>query len=283
MDNVLVTGSNGFIGRHLVKSLISNSINVICFDSDVREKKNFDRFKDTKIGTIFHLAGISRYASSNEEHFRMSSTNVDGTQNSLDFARSKKCRIVLFSSYLYGVPIYNPVDENHPLSPHNDYAMSKKHMEDIACRYKKDFGVEVIILRLFNIYGPGQKSGYLIPDTIDRITKNTRVRIKNEDSCRDFLFIDDLVSLLMIIVRSTKKDEFIFNVGAGKSYSVDMVTKTISTHLSKTPQYEYINGKDLIKGTVANINRVKNVYGWTPNWKIEEGIKSVLKYEGLVT
>ncbi|HSN49645.1 MAG TPA: SDR family oxidoreductase, partial [Bacteroidales bacterium] len=166
---ILVTGSEGFIGKALIARLLASGHTVTGFDApegDIAEKGILDNLKDTGIGYVFHLAAKTFVPESWNNPFDFYRVNLLGTTNVLEFCRATGAGLSYISSYLYGTPGYLPVDEKHPLKAHNPYSHSKIVAEE-TCRYYRDqFKIPVTIFRPFNIYGPGQDQRFLIPKII---------------------------------------------------------------------------------------------------------------------
>ena len=129
MKNIAVTGSSGFIGRHLVNTLIGNNFNVIELDID----KGFNLYlieentqRIPKFDVIVHLAAKSFVPLSlkNPKEFYYHNFNI-ALGSAWELARKNNAKVILFSSYLYGEPEYLPIDEKHPFNPHNPYGHSK--------------------------------------------------------------------------------------------------------------------------------------------------------------
>jgi UDP-glucose 4-epimerase len=143
--------------------------------------------------------------------------------------------------------------------------------------YYRDFKLPVIILRPFNIYGPGQKEPFLIPSIISQ-ARQGKIILNDERPKRDYIHVSDIVSA---IVKSIEKDEselLKINLGTGESYSVEEVVNIVNSifgndldvmYLKKYRQAEVLN-------TVANINLANKELGWLPEIKIESGLKEII-------
>ncbi len=276
---ISVTGSTGFIGSHLVKALVKDSYLV----KEVSTSTGIDLSQKESIGklgnfdVIVHLAAKSFVPYSFENPLDFYQNNIISTLNVLEAARLNNAKVVFISSYLYGPPKENPVDENHTLNPHNPYAQSKLICESLCEGYYRDFKLPVIILRPFNIYGPGQKEPFLIPSIISQ-ARQGKIILNDERPKRDYIHVSDIVSA---IVKSIEKDEselLKINLGTGESYSVEEVVNIVNSifgndldvmYLKKYRQAEVLN-------TVANINLANKELGWLPEIKIESGLKEII-------
>ncbi len=238
-ETVLVTGSDGFVGRHVVTALRNSGYTVYEFDrrdGDIATAElSYDR-----LDHIIHLASMVYVPLSWENPYPFYRTNVLGTVNVLELCRRTGCRLTYISSYIYGTPQYLPVDENHPVDPASPYNHSK-FMAEEACRfYAGTFNVPVVIFRPVNIYGPGQNPDFLIPFIINQITdpSSKQVEVKDLRPRRDYLFIDDFTNALL---RSFTLDGFhIFNLGSGKSVSVEEIIATVMQQSGLNKEYRVI-------------------------------------------
>ena len=239
---VLITGANGFVGRHLVNALreIDSSVTLLKDINgnslDIRKKNLIKSSLDylSDVDVIYHLAAIASVNSSYENPHDTYETNVLGTLNILELCRLYDInKIVYASSYVYGKPHYLPIDENHMTNPTNPYSRSKLIGDELCKSYHEDFGIECIVLRPFNIYGPGQRSDFLIPMIISCI-KSGEVIVRDPEPKRDFIYITDMIDAY-IRAGEYEGDFDIFNIGYGESYSVkEIIEKIIKLHGSET-------------------------------------------------
>ena len=161
MKKVLVTGATGFIGKALVKRLRKESCQVFEFKSNVLNPRNFLKFK--KIDTVFHLAGIVGYANAKKNIALAYKTNITGTLNVLEFCRRQKSKLVFPSTFVYGPPFDKIKKETDRAQPTNFYTHSK-YLAELFCQaYAGKYGLNIVIARASNAYGPNQPKQYIIP------------------------------------------------------------------------------------------------------------------------
>jgi nucleoside-diphosphate-sugar epimerase len=278
MKTIAITGSSGFIGKHLVKKLkelqyntieldITNNIDVTDW-SQVQKIPHFD--------VIIHLAAKSFVPDSFINPHEFYSVNQNSTLNVLELARIHSSKVIYFSSYLYGEPQYLPIDEKHPLKPHNPYAQSKIICEKICEGYHRDFNVPIIIFRPFNIYGPGQNELFLLPKIIKQ-QKTGHINLIDPRPKRDFIHVFDIISAVITAIEYNNSDLLIFNLGTGKSFSVEeivsLIVKNSGFDVSVNYSNEYRAGEVL--DTVADIKKIYNVLNWLPSVEIEQGLKLI--------
>jgi len=119
----------------------------------------------------------------------------------LELCREHKIGLTYVSSYVYGHPEYLPIDENHRVSPNSPYNHSKFLAEEVCKFYADNFGVAVTVLRPFNIYGKGQRRGFVMADLMEQVFNNEIVTLDDITPKRDFLYIEDFLDLLVWTLR----------------------------------------------------------------------------------
>lgn len=277
---ILVTGSDGFIGRNLVKRLIKERAKVIELNSSIDIRKWADIKKNIKItrdiDMVFHLAAVTFVPFSWENPRLTYETNILGTLNILELCRLCNVeRLIFISSYLYGRPKYLPIDEKHPVDPTNPYAKSKLLAEELCKMYYKDYKIRIIILRPFNIFGEGQDTRFLIPLIINQVLKKKEINLKDPCPKRDFIYVEDMLDACIkaALYKNLKFD--IFNIGMGKSYSVGEITEKILKIYGKKIRVNYSNEHrpHEIMEVVSDIKKARSNLGWFPKIGIDEGLK----------
>jgi UDP-glucose 4-epimerase len=279
MKTIAVTGSSGFIGKHLVRSLWNENYKVIEIDLDKgTDISNWEEAaRIPAFDVIIHLAAKSFVPDSFIKPREFYQVNQASTLNVLELARINNAKVIYFSSYLYGTPEYLPIDEKHPLAPHNPYAQSKLIGEKICEGYNRDFNVPVIIFRPFNIYGPGQNPVFIIPGIISQI-KSGEINLKDPRPKRDYIFVTDIVKAVLLGVEYTGSPFEVFNLGSGVSYSVMEIVEIIMNYSKSDFKVNFTNEirKNEILDTIADIGKVSNLLEWHPNTAITDGIKCLL-------
>ncbi|KPK30972.1 MAG: hypothetical protein AMK70_13010 [Nitrospira bacterium SG8_35_1] len=280
--NVAVSGSGGFVGSHLVCRLNELGAKVIAIDYkkglDIREFEQIN-----KIGTfdiLIHLAAKTFVPESYENPREFYFANILGTLNALELCRLRKAKMVFASSYIYGVPHYLPIDESHPVSGFNPYSGSKIVGEQLCERYHHDHGVNITILRLFNIYGPGQNRKFLIPSIIEQAKKG-KVILKDPTPKRDFVYIDDVIEAYVKAIQYENNSLSIFNIGSGESYSVREIVDEVLQNFDKDIQVSFTGEERAseVPDTIAKITKAHELLGWRPVFSLSDGIKSCVDAE----
>jgi nucleoside-diphosphate-sugar epimerase len=279
VKTIAVTGSSGFIGKHMVRSLLNENYKVIEIDLDKGiDISNWEEAtRITAFDVIIHLAAKSFVPDSFIKPHEFYHVNQASTLNVLELARINNAKVIYFSSYLYGTPEYLPIDETHPLAPHNPYAQSKLIGEKICEGYNRDFNVPVIIFRPFNIFGPGQRTSFLIANIIDQL-KSGEINLEDPRPKRDFVYVTDIVSAVLLAIEFSKSSFDIFNLGSGISFSVKEVTSIILDLSKSRVNVNFTNELRTgeVLNTLADISKAKDLLEWHPKTNLIDGIKNIL-------
>ncbi len=279
-ESVLVTGVGGFLGSHLLPKLEKNFRVVAAPPSDKLDIRDRDKVvKLPEAQFVIHLAGIANVPLSWEDPERVISINTIGTANILDYCVKNKASLIYPSSYAYGSPEYLPTDEKHPVKAENPYAVSKLAAESLCEVYHKKYGLNVIILRLFNVYGPGQSEEMVIPKIILGLINRNSVEVQTGKPKRDMVFVSDVVEAFLLALRG-KNGLTIYNVGSGKSYSIKEIAMKlieISGKKSKFTDKRIPRPNDILE-TLANISKIQTELGWKPKVNIDEGLEKTYSW-----
>ncbi|CAM3853553.1 NAD-dependent epimerase/dehydratase family protein [Aquirufa aurantiipilula] len=275
MKRILVSGSNGFIGKNLCQALSRRNYQVIQIPSssefDLCDITNVENLPDVDI--IIHLAAKSYIPESFKKPSIFYQNNVLSTLNLLEKSRKNQSKFIFISSYVYGIPQYLPIDEKHQRSALNPYTQSKVICEDLCHAYSRDFGLNSVILRPFNVYGPNQLSSFLLPSIISQLN-NEEIFLQDSRPKRDYIFIDDLVEAILLSVDLEKEGCNSYNVGSGSSYSVSELVDML-IHISKSTakiRYANIERKGEVLNTIADIKKINSDLGWFPLVDLHEGL-----------
>ncbi len=277
---VIVTGSSGLVGSHLVLALSEEGAEVIPID--IRQGINITNWEQVKdyndIDIIYHLAAKTYIPAIIENPRETYLANLAGTVNMLELGRKNKVQNFIFaSSYVYGHPEYIPIDEGHPINPTNPYSRSKNLGEELCHAYYADYGIRCVIIRAFNIYGEGQGEEFLIPSILKQVERGIIV-LKDPEPRRDFVYIDDAVAAYIEAGKYTGSGFEVFNIGSGVSYSVDEIAKKAITIFGREVKMKYLyqRRENEVMNTVADITRAREKLGWEPKVSIEEGLRRII-------
>lgn len=271
----LLTGAGGFLGRHLGARLASEGT-VERFVGDVRDPRAFEGLP--RVDVAFHLAAQSMPRRSVEHPRETWDVNVGGTLNVLEWARQGGAkRVVLASSaHVYGPAKYSPVDEEHPRRPVTPYGASKLAAESLALSYAASYPLEVVVVRPFNVYGPGQGAGFLVPDILLQLREGKQLKLGDPAPVRDFTFVDDAVAFFALAGSRAGVSGQALNLGSGEGHAVDAVVRTaLRVAGSKLePAYDpsrFRQGD--LKELVVDNRRARAALGWAPKVGLEEGLR----------
>jgi len=277
MVDVLVTGASGFIGRRLSPILRSSGLvveEIVREHGDVADEKTWDAAPPCK--AVVHLAGRSFVPDSWEQPASFLRTNVQGTINALEYCRKHRASLVYLSSYLYGHPKSLPIPETAPLHATNPYASSKALAEQACRMYAQHFGLAITVLRLFNVYGPGQPEPFLIPLLVRQVAEGREIVVQDLEPRRDYVYVDDVAQAVAKALASSNGLRVV-NVGSGASHSVAELVRLIQTiWRSALPvRSKEVRRKDEIMDTIADIRAARELLGWQPEHTLEEGLRAL--------
>lgn len=277
MQRILVTGASGFIGTHLVPQLKLNGYQVdvrSSVDGDVALSATWEKFP-TNCDVLVHLAARSFVPESWKSPSSFIKANVSGTLNALSYCHATGAQLIFLSSYLYGNPDALPIPETAILRPTNPYARSKMISEELCDYYVEYAGVNVSILRPFNVYGPDQGENFLIPSIVHQVKSKEIIEVLDLEPKRDYVFISDVVDA---IIKTIGRDPATFNIGSGESFSVEEVIEMIQSVYGTTLPVKSVGvrRKDEIMDTIADISKARTELGWEPRVQLIEGIKRIL-------
>ena len=165
MGKILVTGGNGFIGKHLVKYLENRGYDIEIPSSselNVVDEKDWAKWKGKNIDHVIHMAGKTFVPDSWNYPEKFWEINAMGTLRAVSFCKEKRIGMTYISAYVYGIPESNPIAETAEVNPNNPYAFSKYIGEEICFFYGRCFDADVTVLRLFNVYGKNQSDIFLL-------------------------------------------------------------------------------------------------------------------------
>jgi len=278
---ILITGFSGFIGSYLQKRLNHTEHELVLIDLangfDICDWQQVMNFKD--IDVIIHLANLSFVPDSYKQPKVFYLTNYLSTLNMLELCRITGAKMIFFSSYVYGHPQYQPINESHPIQAFNPYAQTKVICESLCEGYNRDFNVPVTIFRPFNIYGKGQNPDFLIPSIIQQ-AQDGKIVVKDDRPKRDYIYVDDIVDAIVAAIEVNKTDNSIkkYNLGSGTSYSVkeivDIVCNLCDTKIEYVCTHE-IRPNDVMD-TIADITKIKEELTWEPKVSILDGLKKMI-------
>ena len=279
-ERVLVTGGSGFVGRRLVRFLRDEGIQVLSPGRDVLDVSK-GCFPEQTIDWVIHLAGRTYVPASWNEPADFYRVNALGTVNVLEYCRRTKVRLIYVSGYCYGIPEALPISEAAPLKPNNPYAFSKRAAEEACHFFFECLQTPVMIVRPFNIYGPGQSTNFLIARIVEQAIDPSVGTIAVEDGTprRDYVHLDDVIGAIESLRRNPQAGAT-FNIGSGESYSVAEVAELVCRAADvKKPLVSRDNRRvNDIPDVVADITAIRNATGWIPSIDLHDGLRDVVEH-----
>ena len=276
-ETILVTGADGFIGRHLVAALAGKGHRVERHTHQDGEIAHASLSYDG-VTHVFHLAAKTFVPESWTNPLAFYEANVLGTINVLEFCRRQRASLTLVSSYVYGTPQQLPVTERHPARAFNPYAHSKILSEEVTRYYAEQFSIQAVIVRPFNVYGPGQSEQFLIPSLIRQaLSPNCdSISIQDPRPRRDYLYVTDFIDLLLMLLEQRSSDTY--NAGSGQSVSIqEMVDLINSLVLSKKRiSSTGIARQEEVLDVAADVRKAWEQLHWKPTTSLEAGLRQMI-------
>lgn len=287
-DKVLVTGSAGFIGSHIVDELRARKYKVKGFDihtSNIEDICNPFAVMDAMEGcdAVMHLAAEPYIPYCYQNPRKFFETNANGTLNVLMAAKRKKVKRVVYwsSSEIYGSAQKLPMGEDHPLNPHSTYAVSKLAGDRLCYTFFKEHGLPVTILRQFNCYGPRETQPYVIPEIISQLHKGKTLRLGNVNACRDFTYVEDAASAGVDVLEHKEANGEVINVGSGRTRSIKEIADAIGEVMLMEPDIRV--DKDKLRPydvdvLICDNAKMEKLTGWTPTTGFHDGLVQTVKF-----
>lgn len=279
MKTALITGSNGFVGRHLAKELEKQKIKVIGFSRS--SNCHITRAKDfadlPKVDVVFHLAAVSGYKDCNANTKLAYEVNVLGTVNVLEYCRRVKAKLIFPSTYVYDAPYETYKKEADPAKPMTHYSMTKWLGEELCRFYSRAYKVNTLILRTANIYGAGQSEIYLIPLIARHLKSGQPLPLTRPDIERSFIYINDLVTAYVKLAAAATAPGEVFNVSFSHATAIADLISTAQKVTGKPIKVAY-SGQGRpheINLNRMNIDKLKQRLHWGPQVSLEAGLNKL--------
>ncbi len=310
-----VTGSEGFIGSHLVEALVRRGDRVramVLYNSfnswgwleslpadvlesvevrlgDVRDIASVTDLADG-VDVIYHLAALIAIPYSYRSPRSYVDTNVSGTLNVMETARRlRTARVVHTStSEVYGTARSVPISEDHPLQGQSPYSASKIGADKIAESYNLSFEVPVVTLRPFNTYGPRQSTRAVIPTILSQLAAGQRqIRVGDVRPTRDFTFVADTVSAFMAVGDAPAEAVVgrTFNAGTGVETAIgeliELIAGAAAREVEVVQETERFRpaGSEVMR-LVCDSSRLQAATSWRPAVSLAEGLAATAEWFG---
>lgn len=310
-QKILVTGAGGFIGSHLVETLLRRGCRVRAFvhynsrnDWGNLEflptslKKELDvvtgdiadsscvRQAMTGCHVVFHLAALIAIPYSYRAPESYVRTNIIGTLNVLNAARELGVQKVVHTSTseAYGTAIYTPIDENHPLQGQSPYSASKIGADKLAESFFLSFGLPVAVIRPFNTYGPRQSARAVIPTIISQILSGRKtLKLGALDPVRDLNYVQDTANAFIRVCESEQSAGEVINAGYGKGISIGALAGMIQEIMGSTCEIiaddqRIRPEKSEVRELICNAEKARRLTGWQPEVTLRDGLTETIRF-----
>ncbi len=308
---VLVTGADGFIGSHLVETLLDegcqvrafvyyNSFNqwgwldtlpaekikqIEIFSGDIRDP-NGVRTAMKDIDVVFHLAALIAIPFSYHSPDAYIDTNIKGTLNVLQAARDlgTEKTLVTSTSEVYGTAQFVPITELHPRQPQSPYSASKIGADCIAESFYRSFNLPVTIVRPFNTYGPRQSARAVIPTIITQLLNNaSSLKLGDTTPTRDLLFVKDTARAFAEIAKTDALIGEDVNISTQSEITIQNLAELIMKLTGK--QADIIQDEVRLRPEKSEVFRLfgdseklRKATTWLPEYTIEKGLESTIEW-----
>lgn len=299
---IALTGGAGFIGSHLADAFVKEGHEVHILDDlssgslenipsqaqfhqiDIRDAAVEDLFAQEKFEVLVHQAAQMDVRRSVADPRFDASVNVDGFLNLMEAGRKNGLKKVLFASTggaIYGDPIYTPQDEEHLLAPVSPYGITKLSTEKYLHFYRQEYGIEHVILRYANVYGPRQNphgEAGVVAIFATKMLHGEQPMINGDgQQTRDYVFVGDVVQMNLNALQYEKSG--IFNVGTGKETNVVELFRTIKAEIgANCPEIYRAAAAGEQRRSVVGIRKAKETFGWSPQFDLATGIHETVNW-----
>jgi len=309
MNKILITGATGFIGSHLAELCVREGFNVVAFDrynsnnhwgwlekscyrNDIKvvlgDIRDYDSVYKAMKGcdAVFHLAALIGIPYSYVSPLAYMRTNIEGTYNILEAAKSLNLDQILVTSTseTYGTAQYVPIDENHPSVGQSPYSATKIAADQLAVSYFRSFELPVKIVRPFNTYGPRQSARAIIPTVISQILAGKdEIELGNLLPTRDLTFVLDTCKSFIDIYNSDQLFGEATNVGMNKEISIGDLIHLIAQQMNKevkvvTSDNRVRPSNSEVERLMCNNTKILGSSTWRPYYTLKQGIKEVIDW-----
>ena len=311
IKKVLVTGSEGFIGSHLVEKLMDegyevrafvlyNSFNswgwldsfpkevldkIDVFLGDVRDPNSVRKAMDG-VDAVMHLAALIAIPYSYQAPDAYVDTNIKGTLNVLQAARDLNIERILITSTseVYGTAKYIPIDEKHPFQGQSPYSATKIGADRLAESFYRSFDLPVTIVRPFNTFGPRQSARAVIPTIITQLLSGKEeIKLGALKPTRDFNYVKDTVSGFVEIMKSDKTIGEEINIATQKEISIGELAEELIRQINPAAHIVFDNErirpqKSEVERLLGSNKKICELTNWKPKYSFEQGVSETIEF-----
>ena len=309
--NVLVTGSEGFIGSHLVEELLKHEVKIRAFvlynsfnnwgwleslsreqmekieifAGDIRDP-NGVREAMQGIDVVFHLAALIAIPFSYHSPDSYVDTNIKGTLNVLQAARDLKCGKVLVTSTseVYGTAQYVPIDEQHPYQGQSPYSATKIGADRMAEAFYRSYNMPVSVVRPFNTFGPRQSARAVIPTIITQLLAGKqRIKLGSLHPTRDLLYVKDTVNGFIKIAESDKTIGQEINIATQSEISIGELAQKIIDIINPSARIDCDDArkrpeKSEVERLFGCNEKIKRLTDWKQRYDFDTALSETIEW-----
>lgn len=302
----LITGGSGFIGSNIARYLVNHNAeiriidnfssgrrsnlsdiisNITLIEGDIRDLTTVKKAVEG-VDFVLHQAALPSVPRSIESPVTTSEVNINGTLNMLLASKDAGVQKFLYasSSSIYGDSDVLPKVETLPNNPLSPYAVAKMSGEEYCKVFNKVYGLKTVMLRYFNVFGPYQdpNSEYsaVIPKFINMMLDQQTPEIHGDgEQSRDFTYIDNVVHANIKAATEDFEGGMVMNCACNESATLNRLFEIIRKELNFVPNPKYVSSRvGDVKHSLADISRIRQLTGYEPVVKFEEGIKKTIQY-----
>ena len=302
MPTAVVTGGAGFLGSHLCEYLLAQRTRVICVDNlETSTLENLEHIRsddfiflyhdmtlhleiDEPVDFVYHLAALASPIDYLRQPLHSLKVGSYGTHNALGLAKFKRARFLLAStSEVYGDPTVHPQPETYwgnvnPIGPRGVYDEAKRYAEAMTTAYHGQQGVDSAIVRIFNTYGPRMRAhdGRAIPNFVHQAIDGQPLTMYGTgQQTRSFCYVDDLIRGLVLLAESG--EHLPVNLGNPEEFTLLELAETVLRVTGSKSEIVFeASPVDDPQQRQPDITRAKQILGWEPEVRLEEGLRRMI-------
>jgi len=291
---ILLTGGLGYIGTTLINKLSKHQL-IVCSKIKKLDFQNFNHVnfefvdiesddfleiaKKHKPDLLIHMASLTGLKNCEDNPSKAFETNVYGTFNVVKACALNKIRLIFFSSReAYGKTLNVESKENDPLLPTNVYGVTKMLGELVVKNAGKNNNLDYVILRLTNVYGPrGDEKG--LNKIIKNAVKEKKIEIHGGEQTINFIYIDDVVDLISLLIDKNHISQEVFNVGSKDNLTINEFSKLVEQSLDFDIIIKHMPKQNIENSTFKpDVKKLENLLHFTTKTEINEGLKKTINW-----
>lgn len=290
---ILITGATGFVGKELVELLRreGKTVTVVgrdnlkllsCFPDSSIIKEHTDYSVESLTGLmegqdiVVHLASALMQRNTHPLNISDFQINLELIQNLVIAADANNIHRLINISSISVYPLGSKVTELQPACPWNIYGVSKANADTYLLYANNKTKVELVSLRLARLFGDGERSGLMFTEFVDRARRGESLEVYGDGSSTiEYIYIQDAIAAILAVVQADKL-QGIYNVGAGRSYSVLEIAEVVNEVFENVKPIKFIDvNQHPVKGTVMEVGKLKSAIGWCPQWTLLQSVMDI--------